>query len=451
MLRTAGLAGEVSGNVAISIPGVSVQGHFSLAINNTTAPVDETITFGPEPGATRALVVGDVNGDNKPDLIVGVSGGKNVLYINDGTANPFASLPGLVIGDEDDDTTSLALADVDGDGDRDLIVGNDGTRRRTALYLNDGAGVFTLATASLGSGANAVAVGDLNGDGFADIVFGGNGASGERDLPERRPRRDDAGVERLHGVHDRHVPGRDDRHARARARRPRRRRQARPRRRQSRRQDARLPEPRRRVERLAGLRRGRRRSARTRTTRRRSQSATSTATASRDIVVGNDLAVQPRLPQRRTAGDLAFSGGTDIAGTASLATTSLALVDVDMDGDLDLVVGVDGAANKLFLNGGTTAAKGASDGAVFASFTSASATFASGDVGHTITVDGTDYKIVAFVSAHELTLRRRGGGRDRTDLVDRQQQVRHGRRHGRLGDVPLRVGRISPRATSARS
>ena len=62
-------------------------------------------------------------------MIVGVFGGKNVLYINDGTANPFASLPGLVIGAEDDDTTSLALADVDGDGDRDLIVGNAGSDR----------------------------------------------------------------------------------------------------------------------------------------------------------------------------------------------------------------------------------------------------------------------------------------------------------------------------------
>ena len=341
VLRTAGLAGEVSGNVAISIPGVSVQGHFTLAINTTTSPVHDTITYGPAPGATRAVVIGDVNGDNKPDLIVGVFGGKNVLYINDGTANPFASLPGLVIGAEDDDTTSLALADVDGDGDRDLIVGNAGSDLNR-VYLNDGAGVFTLATTvSIGSGANAVAVGDLNGDGLADIVFGGNGAAANAIYLNNGR---DATTQEWNGftaVTSGEFQGATtDTRALVLADLD---------------GDGKL-------DLVAGSH-----GAKTHVYLNLgvatnvwqgfdtavdlgSDADNTTALAVgdldgdgfADIVVGNDQQVSRAYLNGSTAGDLAFSDGTDIAGTASLATTSLALLDVDVDGDLDLVVGVDG-------------------------------------------------------------------------------------------------------------
>lgn len=43
---TAGLAGSVSGNVAVSIPGVSLSGTISVAINNTNAAVNQTFTVG---------------------------------------------------------------------------------------------------------------------------------------------------------------------------------------------------------------------------------------------------------------------------------------------------------------------------------------------------------------------------------------------------------------------
>ncbi|MEM7201665.1 MAG: VCBS repeat-containing protein [Planctomycetota bacterium] len=46
----------------------------------------------------------------------------------------------------EDQTRSLALGDVDGDGDPDLVVGNEYQRNR--LFLNDGRGVFLDATAS---------------------------------------------------------------------------------------------------------------------------------------------------------------------------------------------------------------------------------------------------------------------------------------------------------------
>ena len=45
------------------------------------------------------------------------------------------------------DTRATALGDVDGDGDVDLVVGNT-FAQQDRLYLNNGAGKFTDATAS---------------------------------------------------------------------------------------------------------------------------------------------------------------------------------------------------------------------------------------------------------------------------------------------------------------
>ena len=401
VMRAGGLAGELSGNVAISIPGVSVSGHFSLAINTSTSDVNETIAFGPAPGATRAVAVGDVNGDGKPDLVVGVYGGKNVLYLNDGTATPFASLPGLVIGDDEDDTTSLALADVDGDGDPDLIVGNAGSDDNR-LYLNDGSGVFTLATGvSIGSGAHAVAVGDLNGDGFADIVFGGNGATANAIyLNGGRNATTQAWSGFTQFTTGAFVGATTDTRALVLADLD---------------GDGKLD--------LVGGSHGAKAHAYLNLgvssnawqgfatsvdLGTDTDNTTALATGDldgdgfADVVVGNDLQASRVYLNLSTAGALAFATGTDVAGTATLATTSLALVDADVDGDLDLVVGVSGAANKLFLNGGTSVVRSGTDGATTnatAAFTAASGGFSSADVGKVVLVGGTRYVVTAFTAA----------------------------------------------------
>ena len=111
-----------------------------------------------------------------PDLVLGTDAG-DLLYLNDGEGNPFDTLTPLQIGSETN-TTALALGDLDSDGDPDLVVGNNGTVNH--VYLNDGTGVFLLATGPgvtvLGSSAtSAVAVGDIDGDGDLDLVIGVDG------------------------------------------------------------------------------------------------------------------------------------------------------------------------------------------------------------------------------------------------------------------------------------
>ncbi|CAB5080406.1 hypothetical protein D3OALGB2SA_510, partial [Olavius algarvensis associated proteobacterium Delta 3] len=172
-----GLAGELGGTVSVNIPGVEISGDISLAINNTIGQIDETITFGPQNDDTTAVVLGDVNGDVRPDLITGSYNQTNLLYLNDGSGNPFDSLAALEIGSESDPTTSLALGDLNDDGIPDLVVGNaQGTPNR--VYLNDGTGIFVVAgdmDVNSASDTSALVLGDIDGDETLDVIVGRDG------------------------------------------------------------------------------------------------------------------------------------------------------------------------------------------------------------------------------------------------------------------------------------
>jgi hypothetical protein len=74
-------------------------------------------------------------------------------------------------------TAQVALGDLDGDGDLDVVLAN--TRRLlptgdNSVLHNDGSGAFTLSTHA-GQGASAVVLFDISGNGYPDILFGGWG------------------------------------------------------------------------------------------------------------------------------------------------------------------------------------------------------------------------------------------------------------------------------------
>jgi VCBS repeat protein len=124
---------------------------------------------------TAALAVGDVDGDGDLDALLG-NDGQSRLYVNNGSgafADAVSQLP-LTL----ETARSLAFGDVDGDGDLDAVIGNGGTRNR--LHLNDGAGTFTDATSPPpldAEATQALALGDLDGDGDLDALLGNDGQS----------------------------------------------------------------------------------------------------------------------------------------------------------------------------------------------------------------------------------------------------------------------------------
>lgn len=99
-------------------------------------------------GGTKSLAIADVDKDE--DLDLGLSG---VLYYNDGNGN-------LINSGENLGSSRGVFVDINNDGHLDFAS--------TSVALNDGNGVFTKTGESL-LGYN-VAAGDINSDGYIDIV-----------------------------------------------------------------------------------------------------------------------------------------------------------------------------------------------------------------------------------------------------------------------------------------
>ncbi|MCF6324879.1 MAG: FG-GAP-like repeat-containing protein [Gammaproteobacteria bacterium] len=134
-----------------------------LYLHNGAEGFSSATNIGADTDDTLSLVLGAVDAGSDLDLIVGNAEQVNKLYLN---VRTFAvDGDGVAVGSETDVTMSLLLTDVDGDGDLDLLAGNDGSPN--VRYLNDGTGVFSTVGSPLNPGSitatRALVVGDLDG------------------------------------------------------------------------------------------------------------------------------------------------------------------------------------------------------------------------------------------------------------------------------------------------
>jgi hypothetical protein len=123
---------------------------------------------------SQSAVVGDLNGDAKPDVVVG-NGNLNTvsIFINNGngtlTATHFPPVSHAVTG--------VALADFNLDGHLDILVWE---QPGLEILLGDGAGNFSAAVPVPTGGVSvdgAPFVADFNGDGIPDIAFTSGGVN----------------------------------------------------------------------------------------------------------------------------------------------------------------------------------------------------------------------------------------------------------------------------------
>ena len=110
-----------------------------LYLNNGTAVPFNGVTgtdITADANTTTGIALGDMDGDGDLDVVAGNYGQANRLYLNNGTADPLQRRDRHGHHRRRRPTRAMALGDVDGDGDLDVVAGNDGQPNR--LYLNNG-------------------------------------------------------------------------------------------------------------------------------------------------------------------------------------------------------------------------------------------------------------------------------------------------------------------------
>ncbi|MBE7170258.1 MAG: VCBS repeat-containing protein [Williamsia sp.] len=167
----------------------SYTGTVSVMLNTTLPGNLDQISFAPAVSYAagdfpRALAVGDVNGDGKPDLVVANEKGNSVsLLLNQAVygsidAGSFAARIDYAAGSN---PNSVALGDVDGDGRPEIVVANYGSGTVSVLRntsIEAGAALFaTQIDFASGSNPFVVALGDVDGDGKPDLVTANTGSN----------------------------------------------------------------------------------------------------------------------------------------------------------------------------------------------------------------------------------------------------------------------------------
>ena len=137
--------------------------------NGTFADVTTSSRVGTEYGPALGVATADFNGDGWMDIYVANDGKENQLWLNrhNGTFENGALLAGVALPSSGKAEGSMGVdaGDFDNDGDDDLVM-TELTAEGSNLYVNDGTGVFTDASAP-----SAIGPASLPFTGFGAVWF----------------------------------------------------------------------------------------------------------------------------------------------------------------------------------------------------------------------------------------------------------------------------------------
>lgn len=122
-----------------------------------------------------SVAIGDLNGDNKPDLVTANNAnGPDISILRNISTSSSISFATKVEFPIASNSTSVALGDLDGDGKLDIISANPSNNSVSVLRNTSSGGTINFATKVDFSGNSDcvnVTIGDINGDGKPDLVI----------------------------------------------------------------------------------------------------------------------------------------------------------------------------------------------------------------------------------------------------------------------------------------
>ncbi len=151
-------------------------GVVGVLLGNGDGTFQPVVTYDSGGYDAQSVVVADVNGDGKPDLLVANGNGAVGVLLGNGDGTFQAAMS---YGSGGQDAESVAVADVNGDGEPDLLVANGNGVVGVLLGKGDGTFQAAMSYGSAGASASSVAVADVNGDGKPDLVVANSCASSD--------------------------------------------------------------------------------------------------------------------------------------------------------------------------------------------------------------------------------------------------------------------------------
>ncbi|WP_193789079.1 beta strand repeat-containing protein, partial [Zavarzinella formosa] len=159
-------SGAGAGNMSLGFLGHNIKdlaGNGMAARSFAEAP-GSPISVGGKP---KGMLLTDLNGDGRPDLVAANYGDNNVSVLLGTAAGSFKDTALPVVGTG---PFFVAAGDVNGDGKPDLVTANYYSNTVTVLLGNGGGSFAAPATFDTGTGPESVVIGDVNGDGRPDLV-----------------------------------------------------------------------------------------------------------------------------------------------------------------------------------------------------------------------------------------------------------------------------------------